>query len=48
MTELGIKVKEIIDLLNQDIKLNGDKPLTGSKYKKILEIVFESDLIEDE
>lgn len=46
MTELGIKVKEIIDLLDQDIKLNGDQPLTISKYKKILEIALEDDLKE--
>ena len=46
MSKLGIKVKEIIDLLDQDIKLNGDQPLTILKYKKILEIVFKDDLIE--
>jgi hypothetical protein len=43
MTELGIKVKVIIDLLDQDIKLNGDQPLTISKYKKILEIALADD-----
>lgn len=46
MSKLGIKVKEIIDLLDQDIKLNGDQPLTISKYIKILEIVFKDDIKE--
>ena len=46
MTELGIKVKEIIDLLDQDIKLNGDQPLTVSKYKNILEIALADDIKE--
>ncbi len=37
--ELGIK--KIIEVLDQDIKLNDDQPLTTKKLKRILEMVYD-------
>ena len=36
--EIGIQ--KIIEVLDQDIKLNGDQPLTTKKMKRILEMVY--------
>jgi len=36
--EMGIK--KIIEVLDQDIKLNEDQPLTTKKMKRILEMVY--------
>ena len=37
--EIGIK--KIIEVLEQDIKLNGDQPLTTTKLKRVLEMVYD-------
>jgi hypothetical protein len=37
--EIGIK--KIIEVLEQDIKLNGDQPLTTTKLKRVLEVVYD-------
>ena len=37
--EIGIQ--KIIEVLDQDIKLNGDQPLTTTKLKRVLEMVYD-------
>ena len=37
--EIGLK--KIIEVLDQDIKLNGDQPLTTTKLKRVLEMVYD-------
>ena len=37
--EIGIK--KIIEVLEQDIKLNGDQPITTTKLKRVLEVVYD-------
>jgi hypothetical protein len=37
--EIGIQ--KIIEVLDQDIKLNGDQPLTTTKLKRVLEVVYD-------
>ena len=36
-----IGIKKIIEILDQDIKLNGDQPLTTTKLKRVLEMVYD-------
>ena len=36
-----IGIKKIIEVLDQDIKLNGDQPLTTTKLKRVLEMVYD-------
>ena len=37
--EIGIQ--KIIEVLDQDIKLNGDQPLTTTKLKRVLGVVYD-------
>jgi|TARA_B110000090_G_scaffold31171_1_gene32945 hypothetical protein len=37
--EIGIQ--KIIEVLDQDIKLNGDQPITTTKLKRVLEVVYD-------
>ena len=36
-----IGIKKIIQVLDQDIKLNGDQPLTTTKLKRVLEMAYD-------